>query len=175
MTSSHKLALALVAAAVLVTAGSTFRSSQQEGAPPALPPEPALSPIALVAAQPFVLAEPATHWYRSERPQYAQGLLLVLEVDRDLVHPRQTHEPVLYVGAETAQRVNAGHESGRLVAIVPGAPDLAQDPVFFGEPALPEQVDAAEASRQLDAALELGIGAFDPTWVASVTDRKSVV
>jgi len=169
MTSMHKIGLAIVAAAVLVTAGSTFKSSRQEGAPPALPPQPELSPISLVAVQPFELVEPARHWYRKERPQYSQGTLLVLQVEPDVVHPRQTYEPVLYVGAETAQRVNVGHESGHLVVIVPGTPDLAADPVFFGEPALPEQIDAAEARRQLDGARQLGIGAFDPTWIASVT------
>jgi hypothetical protein len=37
------------------------------------------------------------------------------------VYPRQTAEPVLYIGATTAERVNIGHESGRVVAIVPSA------------------------------------------------------
>jgi hypothetical protein len=66
----------------------------------------------------------------------------VLRVDPNLVFPRQVAEPVLYVGNQTAERINVGYKSGHVVAIVPGPVSLYRDPIWFGTPALPEQVDS---------------------------------
>lgn len=170
MKTMKTIAAALAASAVLVTASLTLSSSnQQDGAPPALPPQPNLSPVLLRVAQPFELDQPATHWYRSERPQYRKGTLLVLSVPPDLVEPRQSYEPVLYVGDQTAQRVNAGSPSGMLVAIVPGQPDLTSTPIYFGDLALPETIDQDEAEHQLAEALAAGVQPASATQVDVAT------
>ncbi len=70
------------------------------------------------------------------------GVLLVLKVNPELVYPRQAAEPVLYVGDQTAERLNVGYRSGYVVAIVSGPVDLTEAPIWFGTPELPEQVDA---------------------------------
>jgi hypothetical protein len=105
----------------------------------------------LLVAIPFRVDEPFTHWWRAERPEVQAGHLLVLAVDPIVVRPRQTAEPILFVGDQTAERVNAGYEDGALIVVVPAqAGDdgwplgrLAGLPMWFGEPGLPEQVDVA--------------------------------
>jgi hypothetical protein len=67
-------------------------------------------------------------------------MLLVLRVNPDLVFARQMAEPVLYVGNQTAERMNVGFESGYVVAIVPGEIDLEKALIWFGDPDLPERV-----------------------------------
>lgn len=130
--------------------------------PPVLPPTPA--PIdALVYARAFTLDEAYEHSWRAERPAVTSGYLLVLRVDPDLIYPRQTAEPVLYVGAQTAQRLNVGYTSGHVVAIVPGAVegegaiDLARTAIWFGTPELPERVDRARVEAELRRAVAAGI------------------
>ncbi len=116
----------------------------------------------ILYAQPFALEQPAVHWWRKERPSYSAGWLLVLEVDTALVQPTDRAEPVLYVGHETAERVNHGWKSGRVVAIVPspagsdGFPtlDLSTAKIWFGEPGLPEQVDAQALEQAFAAAAQ---------------------
>src|SRR5262245_4270050 len=88
--------------------------------PPPLPVTPA-GEVALLYARPFTVEVPFTHVWRAEQPVFSAGVVVVLSVDPDLVHPRQTAEPILFVGDQTAERVNFGHESGRVVAIVPSA------------------------------------------------------
>ena len=105
----------------------------------------------LLVAVPFRVEQPYTHFWRAERPNVRAGHLLVLAVDPLVVRPRQTAEPILFVGDQTAERINWGHEDGALVVIVPATPgkggwpqrELAGLPMWFGEPGLPEQVDAA--------------------------------
>ncbi|HTE06809.1 MAG TPA: hypothetical protein VK824_11470, partial [Planctomycetota bacterium] len=133
--------------------------------PPALPAVLPAGGVELIAARPFTLASPATHAWRKEQPAYTAGVLLVLRAPIDTLVARQTAEPVLYVGAQTAERVNVGDSSGMLVAIVPAetdaqgrvALDLGAAPIFFGEPALPEQVDAQVVATELAAARRAGI------------------
>lgn len=85
---------------------------------------------------------------------------MVLDGKADLLAPTQDLEPVLYVGAQTAERVNAG-SSGRLVVIVPGDFDLQTAPIFLGDKALPEALD----QTRIDTAVNLAIakGAVAPT------------
>ncbi|SRR5258706_1772303 len=114
----------------------------------------------ILYAQPFALEQPAVHWWRKERASYSAGWLVVLEVDPALVQPTARAEPVLYVGHETAERFNHGWKSGRVVAIVPSpagadgfpALDLSTAKVWFGAPALPEQVDAGALEQAFAAA-----------------------
>ena len=69
-------------------------------------PETPASIESLLYARPFTLDEGFRFDWRQERPLVTQGVLLVIEVDQDLVYPRQVAEPVLYVGDQTAMRLN---------------------------------------------------------------------
>lgn len=157
-------ALAALACASVVTAQS------QESAPPSKPPAqergmPAMpaTPSAvteLVEVIPFELASPFTHGMRKERPEYTRGHILVLRAPEAYLIPRQVAEPVLIVGAQTAERINTGMGSGLLVVVVPEwtervESDVAGEPaktrvgdpatarIWFATPELPERVDAA--------------------------------
>jgi hypothetical protein len=168
--------------ALLLLAGGVYavRQARQSDVPPALPAVTPVGGVTLVAARPFTLEVPYVHEYRAERPSVSAGAVLVLSVDPELVHPRQTAEPVLYVGDQTAERLNVGHESGHLVVIVPApvdargrvALDLTTTPIFFGAPALPEQVDAATVAKELAAARARGIAPPTAQVVAAATQSQ---
>lgn len=168
--------LSLLAGALLAAGAVALGPSGRDPSGPVPPPAGATTEGVwdLLHAQPFRLAEPVTHWWRAERPQYTAGHLLVLAVDRDVVFPRQVAEPVLYVGDQTAERVNAGHLDGALVVVVPseagpdGWPvrDLSTAPIWFGTPALPEQVDARTVAAELERALGDGAIPFGMERVA---------
>jgi hypothetical protein len=121
----------------------------------------------IVAARPFRVDTPFEHTWRQDRPEVTGGWLLVLDVDSELVYPRQTAMPVLYAGLQTAARVNVGYTSGRLVVIVPdrlgkdGLPvtKLADLPIWFGDADLPERIDAADIAAARAAADAAGIAA----------------
>lgn len=108
-------------------------------------------------ARPFRLAESYRHNWRAERPEVHAGHLLVLSVDPAAFIPSQDYEPVLYVGEQTAERVNHGHLDGALVVIVPSPTDdegwptreLHSLPIFLGGTALPEEVDASRIATEL--------------------------
>lgn len=114
----------------------------------------------IVSAVPFTLREGYVHTWRKEAPLVRAGFLCVFAVDPALVEPRETAEPILYVGDQTAERVNHGALSGRVVAIVPcevdgdGAPklDFARTPVWFGDADLPERIDASAIHAARSAA-----------------------
>lgn len=125
-------------------------------APPPLPPTPA--PIgSLLLARPFTLDEGFEYSWRAERPLVTSGHLLVLAAEPDLLYPRQTLEPVLYVGDQTAMRLNVGYPSGRVVVLVPSALSAGETSIWFGTPALPEQVDAGTIAEQRALAEAEGI------------------
>lgn len=148
----------LVALVLSLTLGVQGSSAPAE-------PVASTSVINVLEAHPFRLDAAAVHEYRAERPAYDRGWLLVLETDPVLLTPRQTFEPVLYVGDETAQRVNVGDVTGRLVVIVPeldGSIDPAAAPVYFGEPDLPERVTRAAARAELQAARDRGVTGHGP-------------
>ena len=175
MTARKPTLVLLSLVAVLVLGGGVLALRQvlRDDGPPPLPAVTPVGGVTLMAARPFTLQVPYVHDWRAERPQVQAGVLLVLGVDPDLVHPRQGLEPVLYVGDQTAERVNSGHESGYVVAVVPAplvggqvALDLSATPIFFGAPALPEQVDAAIAAKELAAARDRGIAPPTPEQVA---------
>jgi hypothetical protein len=152
----------IVIAGLLTAAvgGAVIAFSGDRLIPQELPPlsaTPQIQPIRLVEATPFQLVEAHTHFYRAEQPAYTEGTLLVLAVEPHLLTPRQTYESVLYVGSETAERINVGERSGHLIALIPGQPDLANTPIFFGEPELPERITAQEAQRQLALAQAAGV------------------
>lgn len=158
-----------IAGALLLATGVTAVTQLATDDPmPAVPAITHSSLVQLVLARPFTLEKAFVHEWRAERPQVSAGIALVLHVeDRSLIHPRQGFEPVLYVGNQTAERLNTGHESGYLVAVVPAGLDekghvdldLSTTPIFFGDPELPERVDAAAAQLQLDKAVADGVQA----------------
>lgn len=177
--TTRRVSIAL-AGSVLVLAlfGWTRLSAGDRGAP--LPADPAAhGPVrALWSAAPFTLERPYVHGWRREQPSYESGWLLVLDVDPELVRPRQTAEPVLFGGAETVERVNHGADTGRVVAVLPCTQPgldleagLARTPFFFGEPELPERIDAARAASELGRALAAGARPFSAAEIAAARAR----
>lgn len=179
-----------LAAAALLGLGAVgtawVRSQSSEPASRAAPAG-ANSVLGLLHAEPFHLATPYTHSWRAERPSVSSGWLLVLAVDPEVVVPRQTAEPVLVVGLQTAERINHGDVSSRLVVIVPatfdaarGLPDLdpARAPAWFAAPALPEQTDAAALARAAQSARSAGVQPLEAgprTRPGAVSQRLTVL
>ena len=75
-------------------------------------------------------------------------------------HKFQLAEPVLYVGEQTAERLNHGYPSGHVIAIAPGDLDLNKALLWFGTPDLPERVDTNMAKAELNLAKAAGIEPF---------------
>ncbi len=156
-------------------------SAADEPAPIEAPALPALpEPVAeLVIARPFALDESFEHTWRKECPEFNAGYILVLRVNPASVFSRQSSEPVLFVGDQTAEKVNVGFDSGRLVAIVPSELDehgqvrldLTKSMVWFGQAQLPELVDAGEIRLQADLARRAGILPFSQDAVARALQK----
>lgn len=173
-------AVATVAAAVVVAvtvlnqkpAASTSPSPVTPAASPAAmaqQPKPrARVQLALHHAERFTLGVPYQHRYRADEPWVTDGWLLVLSTDPSLLKPRQVKEPVLYVGAQTAERVNAGL-SGKIVVLVPGDFALADAPIFLGDEALPEELRQTDIDAQLAAAMAAGAIATPGETITKVT------
>jgi hypothetical protein len=111
--------------------------------------------LALLHAERFAVQKPYQHLWRADRPWVESGWILVLQTDPELLRPRQVKESVLYVGAQTAERINHG-TSGRVVVLVPGDQALASAPIFLGEAALPEELLQTHIDAQLRAAVAAG-------------------
>jgi hypothetical protein len=161
--------IALIATLVLLVVLWTRASGTQGLAEPSFAPPQGLPQAALelLTAEPFVVDEPFVHEWRAEKPLVNAGYLLVLRAAPDLVRTRETYEPVLFVGAQTAERCSVQQSGGVIVALVPAplgsdghvALDLATTPIFFGSLELPERVDAARCARELADARRKGLGA----------------
>lgn len=172
------LAVATVAAAVVVAVtvlNQKPAASASPAAPAAAPAAVAQQPkprprvqLALHHAERFTLGVPYQHRYRADEPWVTDGWLLVLSTDPSLLKPRQVKEPVLYVGAQTAERVNAGL-SGKIVVLVPGDFALGAAPIFLGDAALPEELRQADIDAQLAAAVAAGAIATPAATIAKVT------
>lgn len=160
---------ALLGLGLLVARGTAERQvSEPSYAPPADLPRGGLE---LLEAVPFVLDEPFVHEWRAEKPLARAGYLLALRADADLARTRETFEPVLYVGDQTAERCHPV-TGDTLVVLVPA--ELGADgrialepesvPIWFGTLELPERVDAARiaAERALAEARGLGPAARGP-------------
>lgn len=133
-------------------------------ASPPVPPTPAPT-TALLHARHFSVDQGFEFTWSKEHPQVREGTLVVVQADPALIRPRQTAEPVLYVGANPAWRVSPYNESGVIVAFVPAKVDLAREPVWFGRPALPERIGEADAALELQRARAAGIRPFGRTEV----------
>ena len=159
LTSAGVLAAGLLLVSTVVAKRTV---APDTGELPPLPAAPQSTPIEVLFAQPFALDQAGVHTMRAEQPAYREGVLLVLRAEPERWRLRQSYDNVLYVGAETAQRVNHGAASGHLVVIVPGPLDLVSARVFLGEPELPERVTQAEAERQVALAAAAGIQPLGP-------------
>ncbi|MFG0319522.1 MAG: hypothetical protein ACF8XB_19785 [Planctomycetota bacterium JB042] len=170
MKTSHLILSLVLGGGVLAGAVTAFvrTVADDDRSPEAAPPPAAEQPeIELVSARRFALDTPYTHWWRAEQPRFDGGWLVVLRVDHELVRPRQTAEPVLVVGDETAERLNVGLGSGRVVALVPGDVDLAASPIFFAPPALPEELTEADVRARRDEAVAGGVDPIGAEAVAA--------
>ncbi len=128
-------------------------------AAPAIPETPA-AVDGVVYARAFRLDKALTNDYHKDKPLARIGYLLVLDVNSDLVYPRQVAEPVLFVGNTTAIRVNVGYPSGKVIAIVPGHINLHKAMMWFGTPMLPEDVNNTILWREQNSARAAGVKPF---------------
>jgi hypothetical protein len=148
--------IAILAALTMLAINRTLLAK-----PPELPPTPAAIET-VVLARPFALEKGYEFAWRKEQPLVTEGYVLVLKVDPALVYPRQTAEPVLYVGDTTAERVNVGYGSGHLVVIVPckvADTDLKKTLIWFGTPELPERCTAKTIAEERGKAEKAGLRA----------------
>ncbi len=138
---------------------------------PVAPTDSGSSVKALLYARPFELSQRHLYHWTREKPKISKGFILVVEVDPEYARPRQVNVPVLYVGDKPAELTNVGYQSGRMIVIVPGEPDLKVTPIFFGSMELPERVDAARGRAEQAAAEKLGIRPFPPEAVQAALIR----
>ncbi len=155
------------ALALTVAAVTAHQQRSQGGGLGDAEGQPASAVVTLLHAQPYVMEESYTGWWRAEQPQVDAGWLLVLRVPPGLAELRQSLTRVLYVGEETAERWNSGQPTGNIVVTVPWergadglpAPISSGECIWFGTPELPERVDAARiaSERQLAASAQLPV------------------
>jgi hypothetical protein len=122
--------------------------------------EPLEEPVSvkdILYARPFALEQGYASDWQEERPVVTSGFIVVLRVDPAWVMPRATRQPVLYAGRHTVEPITAGFPSGILAGIVPGPLDLRKTAIWFGEPGLPEEVDAAVIRANVAKAKATGI------------------
>lgn len=152
-----RVMLSALAATAAVAALAFWSPSAGATAAPAAATQPLAPQFDLVHAERFRVAKPFRHLWRADRPLVQEGWLLVLSGDEELLKPRQAKEPVLYVGAQTAERINTAQGSGRLVVLVPGNFPLDGTQVFLGSEALPEELRQPQISAELEAATARGV------------------
>lgn len=134
----------------------------------AIPPAPA--PVKnILVVRPFKLGRPYVYDWSAQKFKVDSGLLVVLEVDRELVIARDDLEPVLYAGDIPVQRLNHGGESGRVIGIIPANVDLATTPLWFGAPGLPGRITAEIARSERAKAERAEIRPFSAEKIAAVT------
>ena len=180
MTRSLPRPLILLAAVAALAGGAVAAFLPAEKTLRPAPADPRTTAVELLEARPFVLDAPEVHHWRAEQPTYRAGYVLVLRTDPELVRARQTAEPVLYVGDQTAQKINHPDATGNLVALVPApldgaggvALDLANTPIWFGAPGLPEQVTADTIAAERVAAEARRVG--PPRLSAAFQARRNV-
>lgn len=152
-TRSRRFLVGGIAAAVVVAVA--IGATRGRGAPTAASDRSAPAQLELVHAERFHVDRPFRHAWRADRPAYQDGWLLVLAGDPALLQPRQARQPVLFVGAQVADRINAG-TSGKLVVLVPGEFALADAPIFFGGDTLPEELRQPQIDAELAQARAAG-------------------
>lgn len=133
---------------------------------PSLPSTP-VAVTRVLYARSFSLQTPFRYDWSADHPEVREGMMLVIECDPALVRPRETEEPVLYVGSYPAQRVAPQPGSNRLVVLVPAVVDLAKEPIWFGTPGLPEAIDAGVVMRERALATDARIVPLSHEMVAA--------
>lgn len=99
--------------------------------------------------RPFELDTGFLFTWVPERPMIDRGVIVVLSVDPRLVVPKNSAEPVLYAGDRVVERLNWGHQSGHVIAIIPGSFDVTSEPIWFGSPGLPGRVSRDQVRSEL--------------------------
>lgn len=163
------LGAAAIAVVALVSRERPTNATAAAAVVPASQPAPAFRQLELVHAETFQLERGYQHMWRADQPLVDRGWLLVLQGDPELLAPRQLQMPVLYVGAQTAERVNTAQPSGKLVVLVPGDFALASAPIFLGAEALPEEVRPDWIQAELAGALASGAKAPAPAVIERAT------
>lgn len=165
------------AAAVLLVVGLGVLQRQLAPAAAGTAPTPAApaapapvrpAPLELLHAETFRLDQGYFHRYRSDTPAVDRGWLLVIAGDAAALATRQMKMPVLYVGAQTAERINQA-PTGKLVVLVPGDFRLQDAPIFLGSPALPEELRQDQIDAELAAARAAGVEPPAAALVSKVT------
>ena len=119
--------------------------------------------VRVIAAERFTLETSYPSDWSAERPEVSSGLIVVLEVKKELVRPRQTRQPVLFAGDRPIEVLNTGFLSGRVVGIIADRAgsservDLAQLELYFGTPMLAERVTDTRGKEERTAAQKQGI------------------
>lgn len=140
------------------------------GAAPPLPATPAPAGTILLA-RPFTLDQSFTFGWSADHPEVTHGWILVLEVEPQLIRPRETQEPILFVGPFVAQQINGNFATGRVVVIVPGDVDFQNDLVWFGSSGLPEQTGPKQVLAERNKAVAAGIRPFPRSAVTAARDK----
>ncbi len=138
-------------------------ASGDDAIPAVSVPDDGTAVVRILAAQRFTLETPYASAWNAERSLVRSGTILVLEVEKKWLRPRQTRQPVLYAGDRPAEVMNCGHAAGRIVVIVPDPADgtarnLATTIFFFGTPMLAERATAERGRAELAEARAQGIG-----------------
>ena len=149
----------------VIFAGSLFVMAAgvtaQTGVPPPVPVRN------ILYARPFTLEKPYRNDWSKEHAMVSSGVLVVLEVDPQLVIPRDSWDPVLYAGDVTVQRLNNGYPSGHVIGIIPGKVDLSAMPMWFGTEWLPERVTREMARAERARAEKAEIRPFSAKKIAA--------
>lgn len=132
---------------------------------------PSSGVLDVVFISPVFVGDAFLHNWREEKQLYESATLAVFKVNPKLVYPRNAAEPVLYVGNQTAQRLNQGDKSGYVIALIPGDVDLSREPVWFGSAELPERVNKETIAKERERAEAARFQPFDPEHVAKVSTK----
>jgi hypothetical protein len=123
----------------------------------------------ILYARPFTVDAPFINSWSRDREQVSSGVLVVLEVDPAYLDPRDTAvNPVLYAGNAAVIQLNRGHESGRVIGIIPGAVDLAGTPIWFGAPEQVDRITRETVRAERARAEQAGVGPFGREKIASI-------
>lgn len=183
MTSAHALRIPALGVVMALGLGVASNGQSSGAAPgqivpggdetPALPvlPSTPLPILELVSARPFTVDLPWPTDWRADHAMVREGWIVLLRVPHGVAVPRQTAEPVLYAGATTVERIENRLDEDLVLAILPASPrssavpgdaagaedgmrPLAELTIWYGAPALPEAIDAADITREITLAEE---------------------
>jgi hypothetical protein len=154
-------------ASLLASAAAIVAAPAPSSGIPAVPATPAPL-LDLISAQPIVLTEPFRYEWMPEKPVVSAGYLLVLASQPDFLYARQTEEPILFVGSVSAERINNGYESGKVIVFAPSEVDekgeltldLKSTMMWWGSPSGSRNLDAAVVASERLQAQRAGLKPF---------------